>query len=92
MATQDADAKTELLPTYLDAAGTTTAPPVVTHALQMKDKHEHAWLTLQVRSKARSPESAPRFVEGDPIAGNVVLDLKENTDVKAIIVQVRRRI
>jgi hypothetical protein len=57
----------------------TAAPPVrhrvpVKHSFHLTNGKGSPWVTLNVTSKARSPDQAPTFVEGDPIVGSVELD------------------
>lgn len=69
-----------------------TAPPAAerfSHRYELKDRHEHAWITLCVLSATPSgPEQMPRMVEGEPITGSIELDLKEEKDIKSITVSV----
>jgi hypothetical protein len=42
------------------------------------------WVYLKIRSRARTANSVPLFIEGDTIAGSVVLDLRTEKKFKAI--------
>ena len=47
------------------------------------------WFMLHVKSRARAPESLPYFLQGDPIAGSVDLDLPQETTIRSVSVHVR---
>jgi hypothetical protein len=46
----------------------------VKHSFHLNNGKGNPWVTLNVMSKARSPDQAPTFVEGDAIVGSAELD------------------
>lgn len=82
------------LPAYSPREGiaslTTASGPrdLVTHSYPLINKQGRQWVTLNVMSKARSPDSLPRVFEGEPILGSVELDLSEETSMKSVSVSV----
>lgn len=82
------------LPAYSSREATSSSIAVsgprdlVTHSYSLTNKQGKKWVTLNVLSKARSPNSLPHILEGMPIRGSVELDLSEETSMKSIGVTV----
>lgn len=65
-------------------------PETVYHRYYMTSHKpkDHRWLTFKIRSWARSSKSLPYFNEGQPLAGQVKLDLEKPEGIQAVIVTV----
>lgn len=78
------------LPAYSPTHSPTVPPrePVV-HKYSLQNKSGKPWFTLEVSSKAPSPEKIPLIIEGEPVTGLVSLDLDSETRMKSVVVSVR---
>lgn len=82
------------LPAYSSREATTGSIAIsgprdfVTHSYPLTNKQGKKWVTLNVLSKARSPNSLPHILEWMSIRGSVELDLSEETSMKSIGVTV----
>ncbi|KAK7032322.1 hypothetical protein VNI00_013281 [Paramarasmius palmivorus] len=73
-------------------------PPTIISVSSSAERFEHSfslerrgqkWLTLFVRSRSRSPLTAPVYIEGDTITGRVELDLDRPETIKGVAVAVQ---
>ncbi|KAI0339780.1 hypothetical protein BDW22DRAFT_1347286 [Trametopsis cervina] len=78
----------EELPTYSPPSPITarTIPRQLVTRTYSLDKHDHAWLTLHVKSVAPSSPQLPRVIEGEPVEGSVEMDAKDG--VKSVSVAI----
>ena len=60
----------------------------VTHTCSLTNRQGKDWARLKVISKARSAESVPLILEGEPICGSVELDLATDTPMKSVMIHV----
>ena len=82
------------LPDYADLTRDTALRPRVrrttAHVYNVYgNKGALDWFLMRVTSRARSAESLPYFLQGDPITGTVELNLKQETTVRAVTMSVR---
>ncbi|KAI0766530.1 hypothetical protein BC629DRAFT_1538465 [Irpex lacteus] len=75
------------LPPYTSHPPTST-PKMVTHTYSLVHKKGHNWLTLNVQSRASSPDQFPAVIGDRPVQGNVVYDPKDQKDPKSITVKI----
>jgi hypothetical protein len=59
------------------------------HAFHLVKADGHRWLTLKLRSSAAAAALVPYYFGGDPIAGEVTLDLHDTATLREISVIVR---
>lgn len=78
------------LPAYSPTHSPSVPPrePVV-HKYSLQNKSGKPWFTLEVSSKAPSPEKIPLIIEGEAVTGLVSLDLDSETRIKSVVVSVR---
>jgi hypothetical protein len=62
-------------------------PPRTQHEYSL-DGSDKPWLKLNVSSHASSPSSVPVFIEGDPIAGSVEVDVSKLANIQEITLSV----
>ena len=75
------------LPPYPSSQPATSAPRLVTHSYWLQ-KRDHKWLTLNVQSRASSPDQFPAVIGDRPVQGNVIFDPKDQKEPKSITVKV----
>jgi hypothetical protein len=61
------------------------------HAFHLVKTDGHRWLTLTLWSAAAAASQTPQFVGGDPISGEVELNLLDTMTLREINVIVRTR-
>lgn len=82
------------LPAYSPPEDSWSAPPpptpreLVTHTFPLSTKQGKPWAELVVLSKAPTPKSLPRLIEGEPVSGWVKIDLPEEMPMKSVTVEV----
>ena len=60
-----------------------------TYPYELKDGKDRSWLKLNIKSRAYASACLPHFFEGECMTGSVMLELEKETQVKAVIVEVR---
>lgn len=80
------------LPAYSrTAAVQQVARPLTEHTFTLDVPEGNPWLVLKVKSNAPSTKGLPVFVEGQPIAGVVELQLDKPENIKAVVILVSSR-
>lgn len=80
------------LPAYSrTAAVQQVARPLTEHKFTLDAPEGNPWLVLKVKSNAPSTKGLPVFVEGQPIAGVVELQLDKPENIKAVVILVSSR-
>ena len=61
---------------------------VVEHVYTLPNSKGHNWLTLKVKSHAKSPNLLPQFMEGHLITGFIEMDLPKPEGIQSITLTV----
>jgi hypothetical protein len=62
--------------------------PLAEHKFLLTDKKDKAWATLILKSRARSVDHMPTFLEGDPIEGSLLIDIGRKESIMSIQINV----
>lgn len=77
------------LPGYQEGRGTNGALDTI-HSYSLKNSKGMDWLFLRVKSRAPSSATLPSFTTGDPIQGEVEVDVDKAESSKGVVIAVRR--
>lgn len=84
----------DALPEYAEAVPGLRDPRAERHPTEhvttLRDKSNHPWISLILKSHAASRNSAPNYTEGQPVEGRVVVDLIKPQSIESIAVTVSK--